>query len=181
MDRIETERLVLRPFSEDDLDDLYDYARDPEVGPRAGWAPHEDKMVSLEVLEKFIDKADVWALELKETGHVVGSLGLHGSNMRYHLRAYELGYVLAREQWGRGLMTEAVKAALTYAFRDMGAEIVEVGHFTFNDRSRRVIEKTGFTYEGTLRRARKLPQFGVVDEAVYSMTPEEFEVVSKDW
>ncbi len=181
MDRVETERLVLRPFAEDDLDDLYEYAKDPEVGPRAGWQPHEDKLVSLEVLEGFIERGDVWALELKETGHVVGSLGLHKSNMRYGVQAVEVGYVLAREQWGRGLMTEAVRAALRYAFTVMKTGVAEVGHFTFNDRSRRVIEKTGFTYEGTLRRARRLPKYGMVDEAIYSMTPEEFEAVSKEW
>lgn len=181
MDRIETERLVLRPFTEDDLDDLYEYARNPNVGPRAGWEPHKDKMTSLEILEKFIEKDDVWALELRETGRVVGSLGLHKSGMRYGVNAVEVGYVLAEEQWGRGLMPEAVKAALEYAFNVLKIDVAEVGHFTFNDRSRRVIEKLGFTYEGMLRRARKIPQFGVADELIYSMTPEEYEMVSKGW
>lgn len=181
MDKIITERLILRPFTEDDLDDLYEYAKNPNVGPRAGWSEHEDKMVSLEILEKFIEKPDVWALELKETGHVIGSLGLHKSDMRIGVKAFQMGYVLSEDYWGHGLIPEAGKAALRYAFCHMDADVVEIGHFDFNEQSKRVIEKLKFTPEGKLRVARLVPHYGIADEYIYSMTAEEYKSVSKGW
>ena len=89
-----------------------------------------------------------------------------------------MGYVLARDFWGRGLMTEAAGAALRYGFEQMHLGVVSICHFDFNARSRRVIEKLGFTYEGTLRRAHVREDGRVCDELCYSMTREEFYKIS---
>lgn len=82
MKRLETPRLILRDWTEDDAEDLYRYAADPEVGPAAGWKPHENVEESRKIAEMFIREGDVWALEEKASGRVIGSLGLHKDEKR---------------------------------------------------------------------------------------------------
>jgi putative acetyltransferase len=84
------------------------------------------------------------------------------------------GYVLARDCWGNGYMSEAVRRATEYAFGEAGMQLMSVSHYTFNNRSRRVIEKCGFVYEGTIRRTFLRYDGAVFDEAVYSLTKEEW-------
>ena len=62
MQRLESERLILRGFTEQDTDDLYRYAVDPDVGPRAGWKPHESREESLSIIRMFIEEGDVFAI-----------------------------------------------------------------------------------------------------------------------
>lgn len=150
--RLETERLVLRPFSGDDLDDLYEYASIPGVGEMAGWPHHESAETSKRILQSFIEKKEVFALELKKNGKVVGSLGLHDSwandDPQYiEMKSKEIGYVLSRDYWGQGLVPEAVKAVIVLCFHEYDCDILTCGHFSTNNQSRRVIEKCGFRFE----------------------------------
>lgn len=150
--RLETPRLILRPFEEKDLQDFYAYASVPGVGEMAGWPHHESMETSRLVLAGFIEKKEVFALEDKETGRVIGSLGVHKGHMADEwaeyssLKARTLGYVLSKDHWGKGLMPEAVNCVLRWLFEEKGAEAVCIAHFTCNDRSRRVIEKCGFRF-----------------------------------
>lgn len=145
---LETERLVLRPFSEKDAADVYAYAKDPEVGPAAGWPPHKDEGESLEIIRTAFAAPHVLALERKEDGRVVGSVGLVGRH-RTELPGPddELGYALGSAYWGRGLMPEAAAEVLRYGFEDLGLETVWCGYYEGNDKSRRVVEKCGFQYQ----------------------------------
>lgn len=147
MKTLETDRLILRPFRESDTEDLYAYARVEGVGEAAGWTHHKSLDESRAILTDFIKKGEVFALELKESSRVIGSLGLHATNndAKYDPQR-ELGYVLSRDYWGRGLMSEAAARAVSYAFEDMALNTLWCAHFIGNDRSRRVIEKTGFRY-----------------------------------
>lgn len=150
---LETERLILRPFQETDLEDLYAYASVEGVGESAGWPHHTSMETSRRVLESFIRGRNIFAVVWKETGRVIGSLGLHESwteqEPEYRgLRCVEIGYVLAKEFWGRGLMTEAVKRVIRYCFEECCLDALTICHFEENDRSRRVIEKCGFRYVG---------------------------------
>lgn len=174
MKRIETDRLVLRPWRMTDVDDMYEYAKDPAIGPNAGWEPHASPEVTTQILQKFIEQDDTWAIELQESGKVIGSIGLHEDRRREGIHARMLGYVLSQDYWGRGLMTEAAGAAIRYAFEELGVDILSVIHYTFNDRSRRVIEKCGFQYEGTIRMAGKLFNGTIVDDRCYSILREEY-------
>ena len=148
--RIETERLILRPFRDSDLADLYAYASHPDVGIHAGWNPHRSMEESKQILAMFIREKKVFALELKETGKVIGSLGLEEPNPDPVTDGYgrEIGYVLGKEYWGRGLMPEAVRAVIGYCFDVLHYDYLTCSHFLRNDRSRRVIEKIGFTFFG---------------------------------
>ena len=148
---VETDRLLLRPFQESDLEDFYAYASVPGVGEMAGWPHHNSIETSKRILKLFIDEKEVFAIVHKKDNKVVGSLGLHPSwaNDDEHLRELrtkEIGYVLSKDYWGQGLMPEAVKAVIEYCFRVLNVEALTCGHFTDNNQSRRVIEKCGFVF-----------------------------------
>ncbi len=143
--RIETERLVLRPWREDDAADLYRFASDPEVGPAAGWAPHRDVADSLNVLKTILMKDQTWAITIKPSDEGVGSIGVFPGGREEQQGEYEIGYWIAKPFWGNGYVPEAVKALLNLYFA-FGAERMWCAHAEGNDRSRRVIEKCGFTY-----------------------------------
>ena len=150
---IETERLVLRPWKESDLSALYEYASVDGVGEAAGWRHHESIDVSRNVLQSFIEQKNVFALVKKINVKVVGSLSFHCSwasdTPKYaHLHSTDIGFVLSRDYWGRGLMPEAVMAALGYCFSTLGLDTVTCSHFDGNHQSQRVIEKCGFTFAG---------------------------------
>lgn len=174
MKTIETERLILRTWRLDDFGDFYEYASNPSVGPSAGWKPHNDRMESLNILISFIQGDEVFAIEDKVSGRAIGSVGLHPDRKRNNPNVRMIGYVLSEPYWGRGLALEAVHAVLDYAFNDLNLSMVSVYHFPFNQKSKRVIEKAGFTFEGVLREASILPSGEVVDDICYSLTKEEF-------
>lgn len=178
MESFETPRLILRQWRAGDLDDFYSYSRDPLVGPGAGWKPHESREESRRVLQSFLKSGEVYALELKESGKAVGSLGLHRSRLVHTGlltgEGREIGYALSRSCWGRGLMTEAVKGAERQAFLRMGLDYLLAAHFPSNVRSKRVIEKCGFQYAETLRGSYSDYRGRKMDEVVYLLTKEEY-------
>ncbi|MCL2508372.1 MAG: GNAT family N-acetyltransferase [Oscillospiraceae bacterium] len=148
---LETDRLVLREWREDDADDMFEYASVPGVGEMAGWKHHESVGDSRRILSIFMEGKNVFAVESRDNGRVIGSLGLHtswaGGVPEYAgLKMKEIGYVLAKPYWGRGLMPEAVTAVIRYCFDACGLDALTVGHFVANAQSRRVIEKCGFTF-----------------------------------
>lgn len=178
MESFETERLLLRAWRPEDLDDFYAYCKDPAVGPNAGWKPHENKEESRRILRSFLQNDDTWALELKENGRAVGSLGMHRGRLCGLFpgpgEGREIGYALARAWWGRGLMPEAVRGAMDFAFRKAGLEYLVVAHFPSNARSKRVIEKCGFRYLKTLHGSYADYRGVKRDEVVYRITKEEY-------
>ncbi len=148
--QIETERLLLREWKLSDLDDFFEYASVPGVGERAGWFHHKDKEESLRILTHFIEEKKTFALVDEATGKAIGSLGIeeYGNEEKLteftNYKGRSIGYVLSKAYWGRGLMTEAVKAVVTYLFDKLDYDFLVSGHFDFNDASRRVQEKCGF-------------------------------------
>lgn len=148
--QIETERLLLRPWRERDLEDFYEYASVPGVGEMAGWPHHKSLDGSRRILHMFQAEKKVFALELKESGKVIGSLGLEEYDRTETdmgaLRGREVGYVLSKDYWGQGLMPEAVQAVIRYCFETLNYDFLLCGHFEKNGQSRRVVEKCGFSY-----------------------------------
>jgi len=174
MKTLTTQRLILREFREEDLDDFYGYAKNPNVGPNAGWKPHESKEESLQMLRSFIHQKEAWAIIDKNANKVIGSIGLHNDVRRNNYRVKMLGYVLDEAYWGKGLMTEAAKRVIKYAFEDLNLDLISVYHYPFNIGSKRVIQKCGFHYEGTLRLADTIYDGSVYDIVCYSLTKEEY-------
>ncbi len=148
--RVETPRLILRAWRETDLADFYAYASVDGVGQMAGFLPHTSIAESEAVLARFLAGKRTLALELKESGHVIGSLGLEERGDHPEIPpgmlGRELGFALAKPYWGRGLMPEAVSAMLDYCFSVLDFDFVTCGHFTWNHQSQRVIEKCGFRF-----------------------------------
>lgn len=174
----ETERLTMRPWQISDIDAFFQMEQNPNVGPNAGWKPVTCQDESLKILQTFSARPDeLCAITLRETGRAIGSLGLHTDEKRdatLQPVTRMLGYVLDEPYWGCGYMTEAVRGALRFAFDSMKLELVSVYHFPWNERSRRVIEKCGFHYEGVMRRACLRYDGAVLDDVMYSMTRDEF-------
>ena len=146
---LHTPRLTLRPWRQTDLQDLYAYASDPEVGPMAGWKPHESLEESQMILDRFVSGRKTFALEYR--GRVVGSIGVEGyDEARYpefsEQRVRMLGFVLARECWGQGLMPEGVGEVIRWLFEERKLDAILCGHFLWNKQSGRVQEKCGFRH-----------------------------------
>jgi len=148
--RLETDRLILRAFEMSDLDDFYEYASVEGVGEMAGWRHHESREKSLEILKLFISEDKTFAICLKENGKVIGSLGVERYGMEEALTEFdgykgrEIGYVLGKDYWGRGIMPEAVKAVIGYLFEVCDLDFLTCGYYDFNRQSKRVQEKCGF-------------------------------------
>lgn len=167
---LETERLILRGWRPEDVEDLYEYARNPEVGPMAGWAPHPDRETSAEKLRQYIERGDVWAIVLRESGKVIGQIRMYPDENRGKYVAKYLSYALSADYWGQGYMTEAVRAVIRYAFEDLdGIDMLSVFHFPENARTKRVIEKCGFEYEATLEKAYTRYDGKVLDNVCYCL------------
>ncbi len=147
---LKTERLILRPFTEDDAPDLYAASCDCRVGHSAGWEPHKNVEESLKIIRTVFSAPNSFAVAEKKTGRVIGSAAFNGGHQTLLPGPDDdIGYALHPDYWGRGLMTEVVQELLRYGFEDLGLNAIWCGHFADNVRSRRVIEKCGFIYRFT--------------------------------
>lgn len=150
--KIKTDRLILRAFDDKDLEDFYAYAKTPGLGEMAGWAHHESIEESKKILRQFKANKDVLAIE--KDGKVIGSIGLHPVDQEFYSdfkdnKGKEIGFVLSEDFHRQGLMTEAVKALMKYAFGDLGLDYISAGYFRNNFKSRDFQKKLGFTYYGS--------------------------------
>ena len=148
----ETERLILRPWREDDAESLYKYASDPEVGPKAGWPPHTSVEDSRQIIRQVLSLPETYAVCLKESGEAVGSVGLKmgdATDMTDRADECELGYWIGRPFWGQGLIPEASRELLRHAFEELNMQAVWCGYYDGNTKSRRVQDKLGFVYHHT--------------------------------
>ena len=146
---LQTKRLILRPWSENDAEELYKYASDPEVGPPAGWPPHTSVENSREIIRTVLSAPETYAVCLKENGKPIGSVGLHRNDLAEKDDEYELGYWIGKPFWGQGLIPEASRELLRYAFEDLGMNRIWCGYYDGNEKSRRVQEKLGFVFNHT--------------------------------
>ena len=145
-----TARLILRRWEDSDAEDLYKYASDPEVGPIAGWPPHQSVDESRDVIRNVLSGKEAYAICLKEDGKAIGAieLKLNGhTDMTDRDDECEMGYWLGKPFWGQGIMPEAVMEMLRYAFEDCGMQKVWIGYYEGNTKSKRVQEKCGFKYQ----------------------------------
>lgn len=152
--QLETDRLLLRPWLSSDAESLYEYAKDPSVGPIAGWPPHTSVENSLEIIRGVLSADETYAVCLKEDGIAIGSIGLSvgsASNLELPDTEGEIGYWIGVPFWGRGLIPEAVKELIRHGFEDLKLEKLWCGYFDGNIKSKRAQEKCGFTYHHTLK------------------------------
>ena len=141
---LETERLILRPFTAADAPDLYEFSRLPQVAEAAGWPAHRSVADSRQIIATVFAAPDTYALVEKDSGKVIGSAGFTGAARGGFGPSDEIGYALHPDWWGRGLMTEAVGALLERGFHQRRLEAIWASHYRENIASRRVMEKWGF-------------------------------------
>lgn len=147
---LETERLILRPWKESDAESLYKYASDPDVGPIAGWPPHQNTDESLNVIKNVLNGAEAYAICLKEDGKAIGAveLKLNGhTDMTDKDDECELGYWLGKPLWGQGIMPEAAREIIRHGFEEAGMSKIWCGYYEGNTKSKRVQEKLKFRYQ----------------------------------
>ena len=174
---METARLLLRRWRDSDAASLYEYAGDPQVGPPAGWPVHKSVEDSLQVIRLAFSTPEKYALCLKPEDKPIGTIGLllkGETDKAAGDDECELGYWLGRPFWGRGLMPETVREMLRHAFEDLAMQTVWIGFYEGNTKSKRVIEKCGFSY----RRTDENVDVPLLHEKrtlhVYAMTAEEW-------
>ena len=149
--KLETERLILRAWKITDLDDFFEYASINGVGEKAGWEHHKSKDESLEILKMFIDEKKVFAIILKENQKAIGSIGVEecrqdlDKNLE-NLFGRELGYVLSKDYWNNGIMTEAVSKVIEYCFKILKLNYLIATYFNYNIKSKKVLEKLNFKF-----------------------------------
>ncbi len=172
---LRTPRLTLRAWGQSDLEDLYQYASVDGVGQMAGWSPHQSREESQMILNSFVSKKKVFAIEYQ--GKAVGTVGieLYDEDEFPQLadrKCRKLGFVLAKECWGQGLMPEAVREVTRYLFEEVGLDAILCGHFAWNKQSQRVQEKCGFRHycSGTYE-----TMYGTVEPEVMNI------LVREDW
>ena len=171
MTNMETERILFRPWRDNDAETLYKYASDPEVGPRAGWPPHKSVEESLEIIRTIFHSDHIWAIVLKNaggdacvpttagedacapSGEAIGCMGymVHGeSNIDIGENDAEVGYWIARPYWNRGICTEALRLLIAYCREEKGFQTLWSDFFVDNPASGRVMEKCGFRDTGRI-------------------------------
>ena len=169
--KIETRRLFLRPFRAEDARDMFEnWASDPEVTRFLTWPAHQSADITRMILNDWISRyagGDYfnWAIELKETGRVIGSIAV--VQLTPETESADIGYCLGRSFWGMGLMPEALRAVMDYLFDTVGLNRITAGHDVNNPKSGRVMAKAGMKPEGIMRQAGKNNQ-GICDVALYA-------------
>ena len=177
---LETERLILRKFTEDDAEAMYNnWASDPEVTRYLTWQPHVSPEATRELLKRWAEEAKdpanyQWAIVLKELGEPIGSISVVSMNEERDI--VSIGYCIGRKWWHQGITSEAFAAVIRFMFDEVGVNRLEARHNVNNPNSGKVMQKCGLTYEGTLRQASS-DNTGIMDLCVYSVLRSEYEAM----
>ena len=170
---IRTERILLRPHRLEDVDDIFEFASDPEWGryltaPTPYLREHAVEFVARQTLTSWDDRP-MWAIVLE--GQVVGGIGIR-INVEHATGA--LDYSIAKKHWGRGLTVEAARVVVDWGFRMHRLAKVYAIADARNAQSLRVMEKLGMAREGMLRSHRRLRDERI-DDVYYGLLREEWE------
>ncbi len=141
-----------RLWMEADAESLYKYAKNPLIGPAAGWPVHTSVENSRQVIRDILSAEETYAVTRKENDAAIGSVGLllgDKSNLAIAADEAEVGYWIGEPYWGQGFIPEAVRELMRHAFEDLKLSILWCGYFDGNEKSKRVSEKCGFTFHHT--------------------------------
>lgn len=175
---LETERLLLRPFTMDDAELMFrNWASDPEVAKFLTWPVHESVDATRSLLQIWTEKYAAlnnyqWAVELKEIQEPIGSIAAVKTDDQ--TESASVGYCIGRNWWGQGITAEALRAVLAFFFEEVGMNRVSASHDPRNPNSGKVMRKSGMAYEGTWRAAGR-NNTGICDESWYSVLKGDFE------
>jgi [ribosomal protein S5]-alanine N-acetyltransferase len=149
--KIETDRLILRKITLNDAEDMYLYASNEEVTRYVTWDTHSSLSDTIDFINSFLPQYDApWGIELKENGKFIGTV--HFVWWQQQHNSAEIGYVLSKEYWAKGLITEAARAIISFGFENMDLVRIQARCFLENKGSERVMEKLGMSFEGISRK-----------------------------
>lgn len=175
---IETGRLLLRRFRADDADPMFrGWTSDGEVARYLTWLPHSDISVTRKLLAEWVEqyaRKDCyrWCIVWKENAEPIGCIDV--VRLTKELETAEIGYCMAKEYWGRGIMTEALSAVENYLFEGVGLNRIQACHHTRNPASGAVMRKCGMQFEGVRRQSAKTNAGEYCDIACYSILRREW-------
>lgn len=174
---LETERLLIRNFDENDIDDVFVFTSDPHILELTSIF---DLMQSRDEVKLYIQSMIqdshngipcYWAIQEKVSGRVVGLICI---DIQSRTRG-DVGYVVARDYWGRGIATEATKAVIDFGFKVLELKRIEALCDPRNVASARVLEKCGMRYEGLMKSYYRVHEL-MCDRKMYAITAEMYEL-----
>ena len=174
---LETNRLLLRKLSLDDVEDMYEYTSNETVSRFVNWNPHKSKSetktyIHFVLQQYFLKKIAPWGIQLKENNKLIGTIDFVSWEPAH--RTAEIGYAISHLYWGKGLTSEAVHSLIHLGFTKMELERIQARCIMENLASQRVMEKNHMKYEGTLRKSMLIKGIHR-DITVYSILKEEYE------
>ena len=174
---LQTERLILRRFVESDAEAMFqNWASSAENLTYVTWDPHPDVEVTRNSIRNWVvsypnPNYNKWAICLKEDPEqVIGDISI--IEMHEGDLSCEIGYVLGKEYWGRGMMTEALKAVLDFCFTQAGFQKVRARYASLNPASGRVMEKAGMSFLKTITNGVETKDY-VADLIYYQISRED--------
>ena len=175
---LETDRLILRRITVNDAEQMYNnWASNPIVAKYTTWQAHKDVDETkklLEIWESEYENKECyrWCIVLKDENKPIGTIDVCKSNER--LEFAEIGYCIAQDCWGKGIVTEAGKKVIEFLFNEVGYNRIQAKYMPVNIASGKVMQKLGMQYEGIQREAYKDNNGNFCDIAVYSILKREF-------
>lgn len=175
--RIETKRLILRPFLMEDAQVMYkNWASDDEVTKFLTWPTHSNSEISKKVTESWVaeyekDHFYQWCIELKSAQEAIGSISI--VHINDDTQAVEVGYCIGRQFWNQGITSEALDAIVSFFFEEVGVNRIQARHDTNNPNSGKVMQRCGFQLEGVHRQADK-NNMGICDAAYYGILAKDY-------
>lgn len=180
---IETPRIILRRFKIEDAEQMFNnWASDPDVTKYLSWSAHKNVSETKEIIGSWVGEYENkncynWCITFKETGEAIG--GISTVKMFENEECCEIGYVLSKKFWNKGIMTEALQAVLGYLFENVGFHRVQLRHDVNNIASGKVMLKNGLQREGILRECEKTVDGNWRDMVMYSILDKEFKEVNQ--
>lgn len=183
MKTIKTDRLILRKFNENDAESMFkNWAYDELVARYVTWTPHKNLEHTRYVINKWIDRYNKknfynwnWAITESDKNDVIGAVSTLNYEEKFGVKQIEVGFCLSSKHWNKGYITEALRAIVGYYIFVLGFNRIYAKHDTEHVASKRVLEKSGFTFEGVLRQAGGSNSNPVCDLAVYSIIRDDLE------
>ncbi len=172
--RIVTDRLIIRFLTLKDTDDYFEYAKNPNIGPNAGWKPIENRKIAEKVVAGLVFRKETYGIILRQNDKLIGTISIYNDTIRKYKKACSIGFSVSEDYQNMGYATEALKNLIDYIFKYLDYEIIEIGHHVGNYKSKRVIEKCGFYYNGRLDKFKVLYDGTIIDADFYSLTKEDY-------
>lgn len=175
--RIETNRLILRPFIISDAEHMWNnWVTDPDVTEFLMWPPHENIDVTIKVLTDWVndyvkDSFYQWAIVPKTLDEPIGSISI--VQQRDDIKMVHVGYCIGKKWWNQGYTSEALNALIKFFFSEVGVKRIESRHDPRNPNSGKVMSKCGMKYEGLMRQA-DYNNKGICDYVMYGLIADDY-------